>query len=50
VVLKYLDWKPVPTGGEPVKELEQFLQDRAMEHDTRPCCSTRRRSSWSART
>jgi len=34
VVLKYLDWKPVPAGGEPLKELEQFLQDRAMEHDT----------------
>ncbi len=34
LVLKYLDWKPVPTGGEPLKELEQFLQDRAMEHDT----------------
>ena len=34
VVMKYLDWKPVPTGGEPLKELEQFLQDRAMEHDT----------------
>ena len=33
-VLKYLDWKPVPTGGEPLRELEQFLQDRAMEHDT----------------
>jgi hypothetical protein len=24
----------VPTGGEPLKDLEQFLQDRAMEHDT----------------
>jgi hypothetical protein len=24
----------VPAGGEPLKELEQFLQDRAMEHDT----------------
>jgi hypothetical protein len=34
LVLKYLDWKPVPTGGEPLKELEQFLLDRAMEHDT----------------
>ena len=34
LVLRYLDWKPVPTGGEPLKDLEQFLQDRAMEHDT----------------
>ncbi|MEW9556498.1 DUF4158 domain-containing protein [Nonomuraea sp. NPDC050783] len=34
LVLKYLDWKPVPTGGETLKELEQFLLDRAMEHDT----------------
>lgn len=33
-MLKYLDWKPVPFGGEPLKELEQFLLDRAMEHDT----------------
>ena len=22
LVLKYLDWKPVPTGGEPLKDLE----------------------------
>jgi hypothetical protein len=34
LVLKYLDWKPVPAGGEPLKDLEQFLLDRAMEHDT----------------
>lgn len=34
LVLKYLDWKPVPTRGETLKELEQFLQDRAMEHDS----------------
>lgn len=33
LVLKYLGWKPAPTGGEPLKDLEQFLQDRAMEHD-----------------
>ncbi|MFF4621809.1 Tn3 family transposase [Nonomuraea jabiensis] len=32
-VLKCLDWKPVPTRGETLKELEQFLLDRAMEHD-----------------
>lgn len=34
LVLKYLDWKPVPTCGESLKELQQFLLDRAMEHDT----------------
>nr|SBO98774.1 Transposase [Nonomuraea gerenzanensis] len=34
LVLKYLDWKPVPTRGETLKELEQFLLDRAMEHDS----------------
>ncbi|WP_250904995.1 Tn3 family transposase [Nonomuraea sp. NEAU-A123] len=34
LVLKYLGWKPVPTRGETLKELEQFLLDRAMEHDT----------------
>lgn len=33
-MLKYLDWKPVPTRGETLKELEQFLLDRAMEHDS----------------
>ncbi|MBB4942807.1 hypothetical protein FHR32_007207 [Streptosporangium album] len=33
-MLKYLDWKPVPTRGETLKELEQFFLDRAMEHDT----------------
>ncbi|MGH7736235.1 MAG: DUF4158 domain-containing protein, partial [Gemmatimonadales bacterium] len=34
LVLRYLDWKPVPAAGEPLKDLEQFLLDRAMEHDT----------------
>jgi hypothetical protein len=34
LVLTYLDWKPAPSGREPLKELEQFLLDRAMEHDT----------------
>ncbi|MFI9846771.1 DUF4158 domain-containing protein [Nonomuraea sp. NPDC051941] len=34
LVLKYLDWKPFPTRGETLKELEQFLLDRAMEHDS----------------
>ncbi|SDM18074.1 protein of unknown function [Nonomuraea maritima] len=34
LLLEYLDWKPVPTRGETLKELEQFLLDRAMEHDS----------------
>jgi hypothetical protein len=34
LVLKYLGWKPVPTRGETLKELEQFLLDRVMVHDT----------------
>nr|WP_222721306.1 Tn3 family transposase [Actinomadura sp. HBU206391] len=34
LVLRYLDWRPAPTGGKALKELEQFLLDRAMEHDT----------------
>ena len=25
LVLKYLDWKPAPADGEPLKDLEQFL-------------------------
>ncbi|MCO5972414.1 DUF4158 domain-containing protein [Actinoallomurus soli] len=29
-----LDWSPASSGGESLKELEQFLLDRAMEHDT----------------
>jgi hypothetical protein len=34
LVLRYLDWKPAPASGESLKELEQFLLERAMEHDT----------------
>ncbi|MFG2076460.1 DUF4158 domain-containing protein [Nonomuraea maritima] len=34
LLLECLDWKPVPTRGETLKELEQFLLDRAMEHDS----------------
>ncbi|MFI6538022.1 DUF4158 domain-containing protein [Nonomuraea sp. NPDC050547] len=30
LVRKYLDWKPVPARDETLKELEQFLLDRAM--------------------
>ncbi|MGW9597160.1 DUF4158 domain-containing protein [Streptomyces chartreusis] len=34
LVLRYLDWRPAPAAGESLKELEQFLGDQAMEHDT----------------
>ncbi|WP_345353889.1 Tn3 family transposase [Actinoallomurus liliacearum] len=34
LVQTYLGWSPAPSGGESLKELEQFLLDRAMEHDT----------------
>jgi hypothetical protein len=34
LVREYLEWKPVPVSDEELKELRQFLQDRAMEHDT----------------
>jgi hypothetical protein len=34
VVAKYLGWKGAPSGGTAMKELEQFLLDRAMEHDS----------------
>ena len=30
----YLGWKTVPAGSEAMKDLEQFLLDRAMEHDS----------------
>ena len=30
----YLGWKQAPPGGAAMKELEQFLLDRAMEHDS----------------
>jgi hypothetical protein len=33
-VAQYLGWKQAPPGGEALKELEQFLLDRAMEHDS----------------
>ncbi|GII94365.1 DDE transposase [Sinosporangium siamense] len=33
-VARYLEWKTVPAGSPAMKELEQFLLDRAMEHDS----------------
>ena len=34
LVTDYLSWKTAPTGGMVIKELEQFLIGRAMEHDS----------------
>src|SRR6266699_1929781 len=34
LVADYLSWKTAPAGSEAMKELEQFLLDRAMEHDS----------------
>ncbi|MGK5553794.1 Tn3 family transposase [Actinomadura kijaniata] len=34
LVMRYLKWKTATPGGQEWKELEQFLLDRAMEHDT----------------
>ena len=34
LVARYLGWKSAPAGGGEMKELEQFLLDRAMEHDS----------------
>jgi hypothetical protein len=33
-VAEYLSWKTAPDGSREMKELEQFLLDRAMEHDS----------------
>jgi hypothetical protein len=33
-VAEYLGWKSAPAGSEAIKDLEQFLLDRAMEHDS----------------
>jgi len=33
-LLHALSWKTAPTGGMVMKELEQFLIGRAMEHDS----------------
>jgi hypothetical protein len=34
LVCDYLRWKTAPTGGIELKELEEFLLGRAMEHDS----------------
>jgi hypothetical protein len=34
LVCDYLGWKTAPTGGVALKELEEFLLGRAMEHDS----------------
>src|SRR5262249_58877474 len=34
LVCDYLGWKNAPTGGVELKELEEFLLGRAMEHDS----------------
>jgi uncharacterized protein DUF4158 len=34
LVADYLGWKSASAGGEAIKDLEQFLLDRAMEHDS----------------
>lgn len=34
LVADYLGWKSAPVGGDAMKDLEQFLLDRAMEHDS----------------
>ncbi|MET9247906.1 DUF4158 domain-containing protein [Nonomuraea sp. NPDC003709] len=34
LVAKYLEWQTAPAGSQAMKELEQFLLDRAMEHDS----------------
>ena len=34
LVAKYLGWQSAPAGSQAMKELEQFLLDRAMEHDS----------------
>ncbi|MET9343339.1 DUF4158 domain-containing protein [Nonomuraea sp. NPDC003804] len=33
-IAEYLEWRSAPAGGREMKELEQFLLDRAMEHDS----------------
>ena len=34
LVADYLGWKSAPEGSPAIKDLEQFLLDRAMEHDS----------------
>ncbi|HEY9525177.1 MAG TPA: DUF4158 domain-containing protein [Thermopolyspora sp.] len=33
-IAKYLEWQTAPAGSQAMKELEQFLLDRAMGHDS----------------
>ena len=33
-IAEYLGWKTAPAGSGEIKELERFLLDRAMEHDS----------------
>ncbi|MFI7231840.1 DUF4158 domain-containing protein [Nonomuraea angiospora] len=33
LIAKYLEWQTAPAGSQAMKELEQFLLDRAMEHE-----------------
>jgi hypothetical protein len=49
LVTDYLSWKPAGSDGVAVKELEEFLLGRAMEHDSRRRCSTWHVSTWSRR-
>ncbi|MFI0420673.1 DUF4158 domain-containing protein [Spongiactinospora sp. 9N601] len=34
LIAKYLEWQSAPAGSQAMQELEQFLLDRAMEHDS----------------
>ncbi len=34
LVSEYLGWKPAPSGGFELKDLEEFILSRAMEHDS----------------
>ncbi|MEO3884515.1 DUF4158 domain-containing protein [Nonomuraea sp. B5E05] len=34
LIAKYLEWQTASAGSQAMKELEQFLLDRAMEHDS----------------
>ncbi|MFF5212664.1 DUF4158 domain-containing protein [Streptosporangium sp. NPDC000396] len=33
-IAKYLEWKSAPAGSQAMNELEQFLLDRAIKHDS----------------
>ncbi|WP_188197333.1 DUF4158 domain-containing protein [Nonomuraea sp. SYSU D8015] len=34
LIATYLEWQTTPAGCQAMKELEQFLLDRGMEHDS----------------